>query len=247
MYRMIFFLLCFLHTAWATAVELHVAVAANFQNPLRQLKADFEKHSTHRLILTTASTGQLYAQIYNGAPFDVFFAADMQRPKRLIAEKLAEQESLYTYSQGQLVLWSAKKDFFPTTGLQWVERPFQYLAMANPKTAPYGRATKETLMNLKLWDKVHDRLVQGNSINQVFQFVQTGNAELGFIALSQYYLLTSPTGSLWHVPTSLYTPIQQGAVVLSRSQHKKAAYELFSFLRTPAIQKKIQGFGYLTP
>lgn len=223
-----------------SADELHIAVATNFSEPARQLAALFEEQSGHRSIISTGSTGKLYAHIVNGAPYDVFLAADHRRPMLLEEAGLALANSRFTYAIGRLALWSRESDYI-TTGLPDVAG-FSHLAIANPQLAPYGEAARETLQAMNMWSAVQAKLVRGESIGQTYQFVASGNARLGFIARSQ---LPTQRGSFWLVPQSMHARIEQQAVVLDATP---AAQSFVHFLRQPAAQKIIRDSGYdVTP
>jgi molybdate transport system substrate-binding protein len=230
----------------AHAGEVHVAVASNFIGPLKAIKARFEKDSAHRMVIISGSTGKLYAQIKHGAPFDLLLAADSLRPRLLEEEGLAVPGSRFTYAVGRLTLWSRDPDQINGTGAEiFQQQPFNHLAMANPKTAPYGRAALQVLRKLGVWDQVRDKVVQGENIGQTFLFVATENADLGFVALSQ----TRDTknkfkGSQWDVPKKLYDPIFQDLVLLKRARGNSSAHALVKFLRGPEAKKIIADYGY---
>ena len=228
----------------AGAAEVNVAVAANFSAPMQIIAADFERVTGHKALLSLGATGKFYAQIENGAPFDVLLAADDETPARLIAEKHAVAGSAFTYAIGRLVLWSAQHGFIDAQATALKTGRFEHLALANPKLAPYGRAAVETLAALKL-DVPPNKIVTGENIAQTFQFVASGNAELGFVALSQVWKdgkLTS--GSGWIVPTTLHAPIKQDAVLLDKGRNNAAAIALLAYLKSPAARAVIQRFGY---
>lgn len=244
----------FLATAMAMAVagtaaavraqEATVAIAANFAEPMAKLQALFEQQSGHELRLVVGSTGKLYAQITQGAPFDVLLAADRERPERLQAEGFAVADSRFTYALGRLTLWSADP------GLIEGEKAlragtFRHLAIANPKLAPYGLAAKQTLEALGLWQDLRPKVVQGENVGQTFQMVLTGNAELGLVALSYVTSERNATpGSRWDVPADLHEPIRQDAVLLQRGADNPAARAFLAFLRQPEAQAVIERFGY---
>lgn len=229
----------------AHAAEALVAVAANFVTPLQAIAASFEKDTGHKLRLSSGSSGKLYAQIRHGAPFDVFLSADSEIPARLEAEGLAVPGSRFTYATGTLVLWSPRPDFVDTQGNVLNGDGFTRLAIASPKLAPYGAAAIETLTQLKLRARLEPRFVQGESIAQTYQFVMSGNAELGFVALSQVMKdgrLTA--GSAWIVPAHHHAPIRQDAVLLGRGAQNPAAHALMDYLKQPRIKALIRGYGY---
>jgi len=224
------------------ADTVHIAVAANFTQPIKTLKTRFEDTTRHQLIISLGSTGQLYAQIKNGAPYEVFLAADTKRPQLLVEEGEAVAESLVTYAIGQLILWSPKPDFVNDTVLKTGD--FQHLAIANPKTAPYGAAAVQVLEKLGLWASLQPKIVQGENITQTYQFVVTQNAELGFVALSQYQGGKQVGGSHWLIPQAYYDPIEQGAVLLTQGTNNPAAQAFMTFLTRDEARDIIQSFGY---
>jgi molybdate transport system substrate-binding protein len=196
-------------------------------------------------MLIFGSTGKHYAQIKNGAPFDAFFAADVRRPELLEKEGVALPGSRFTYAIGKLVLWSPKTGYVDPDASILERGEFHHLAIANPKLAPYGKAAQEILQALGLWDRHSGRLVRGENIGQTFQFVDSGNAEFGFVAYSQVKHPNQPIkGSFWEVPQSLYTPIKQQAVLL---KDKEAARVFLSFVRSDEALKIIHDYGYDTP
>lgn len=225
----------------ANAGEARVAVASNFVEPAKQIAAAFEKSSGHKLTLSFGATGQFYAQIANGAPFDVLVSADMATPAKAIAEGHAVGGTSFTYAVGRIVLYSASHDV-SSGDVALRAGNFAKLAIANPATAPYGVAAKETLQSLGLTDQVSAKLVQGNNIAQTFQFVDTGNAEVGFVALSQ--VIASNKGSRWVVPQQLYAPIAQDAVLLKPGAANDAAKAFLAFLQASASRAVITSFGY---
>jgi len=217
-------LLCTLLLAVAAhADEVQVAVAANFTAPMKQIAAEFEKDTGHKAVLAFGATGKFYAQISNGAPFEVLLTADDETPVKLEKELLAAPNTRFTYAIGKLVLWSAKTGYVDGQGDILKKGDFKHLALANPKAAPYGAAAMEAMKNLGVLESIQPRIVQGENISQTHQFVATGNAELGFVALSQVFKdgkITS--GSAWIVPAKLYAPIRQDAVVLAKGRNKPA-------------------------
>lgn len=230
-----------------TQAELvRVAVAANFTDASRQLAERFQQDTGHQAIISYGSTGKLYAQILNGAPFDVFLAADEARPSLLEQQGQAVSGSRFTYARGKLVLWSRDANHFDNGPDYLTGGQFQRLAVANPRTAPYGLAAQQVLEGLDLWQPLQARLVRGESIAQTFQFVATGNAETGFVALAQVQAWPQSPGSLWDIPQSLYDPINQQAVLLSRGQDNPAAQAWLTFLASDAARAMIQQAGYDT-
>jgi molybdate transport system substrate-binding protein len=234
-----------LASAAALGDEVQVAVAANFTAPMKLIAADFEKDTGHKAVLTFGATGKFYAQITNGAPFEVFFAADDETPAKLEKEGAAVNGSRFTYATGKLVLWSAQSSVVDAQGEVLKKGDFKKLAIAAPKLAPYGAAAVETMNRLGLQVALEPKLVQGESIGQAFSFVSTGNAELGFIALSQVYEGGKiKSGSAWIVPESLHSPIRQDAVLLAKAKDSKAAAQLMAFLKTDKARAVIRSFGY---
>lgn len=230
----------------AHADEVHIAVAANFVAPMEKIASSFTQETGHKVQISSGATGKLYAQIKNGAPFALFLAADQQTPQRLENEGETIPDSRFTYAIGKLVLWSAKPGVVDAQGKVLSDGKFQHLAIANPKTAPYGAAAVETLTKLKLLEKLQPRFVVGENIAQTYQFVQTENAELGFVALSQVMVdgkLTS-AGSTWIVSSDLYNPIRQDAVALSKAKDQPAALALAKYLRSDAAKAIIKAYGY---
>ena len=229
----------------AAAIEVHVAVAANFSAPMKRIAEEFEKETGHKAVLSYGATGRFYAQITNGAPFDVFLAADDETPARLEKEGAAVAGTRFTYAVGRLVLWSAKPGAVDATGAVLRRNDFKYLAIADPKLAPYGAAAVQTLTQLSLLAAVQPKLVLGDSIGKVFSMVSTGNAELGFVSKSQVFeagLLK--TGSAWLVPAHLHSPLRQDAVLLKRAQNNLAAQQLLMYLKTPPAKAIMASFGY---
>lgn len=227
------------------ADDIHVAVAANFAKPLEKLAADFEKATGNNVLAAAGASGKLVEQMKNGAPFDVFLAADQTNPLKLEQEKLDVPGSRFTYAIGKLVLWSASPGVVDNNGVVLKTGAFQHLAIATPKTAPYGTAAQEVLEKLGLKDTLKAKIVQGDSITQTQQFVSSGNAELGFLALSQVVKDTS--GSSWQVPQDLYTPLYQDAILLKTGENNAAAKALLDYLKTDAALAVIKDYGYDLP
>ena len=232
----------------AQADEVRVAVAANFATPLKTLAAEFEKESGHTLALSAGATGKLYAQIKSGAPFDVLLSADDETPARLEKEGDGVTGSRFTYAVGRLVLWSAQANTIDAQGAVLKTGNFKHLALAAPHLAPYGAAAVQTLTQLGLLAALTPRFVQGESIGQTYSFVASGNAELGFVALSQVFENGRINrGSGWIVPASLHEALRQDAVLLSRARDKPAARALLAFLQGSKARGLIRAFGYETP
>ena len=227
------------------AGEVQVAVAANFAEPIKAIAIVLEKTTGHKLMVTLGATGKFYAQIQNGAPFDVFLSADRKTPELLEKEGLAQAGSRFTYATGKLVLWSADARLVDAKGAVLNNGSYRKIAYARPKLAPYGAAAEQVIEKLGLTSALTPKLVQGESIGQTFNFVQTGNAELGFVALSQVLEGGKlKNGSMWVIPQSLYTPIQQDAVVLKRAAGNPAALALVKLLKSPNIKDLIRSHGY---
>lgn len=229
------------------ADEIYIAAASNFTETLKQLGKQFEAQTDHKVIMAFASTGKQYAQIIHGAPFDIFFAADSKRPKLLEDQGIAIPKSRFTYAVGKLVLWSPQSDLVNADLIDKNAKilgsmKFNYLSIANPKLAPYGRASQEVLEAHKQWDDLQNRLVRGENIGQAFQFIKSANAELGFIAYSQIKRPKQAiAGSFWIPPESLYKPMNQQAVLL---KDKPAVRQFLNFLKSDEAQKIIQSYGY---
>ncbi|MDP4608482.1 MAG: molybdate ABC transporter substrate-binding protein [Burkholderiaceae bacterium] len=227
------------------AGEVRVAVAANFTAPMQRIAAAFEQDTGHRAVVAFGATGQLFAQISNGAPFDVLLSADQATAQRLEVNKLAVAGSRMTYATGQLALWSAQPGLINGSADILRTGQFDTIALANPKLAPYGVAAHEVLTHLGLTTALMPKMVEGASIGQTYQFVATGNATLGFVALSQVsHNGQVANGSVWVVPGPLHTPIAQDAVLLQRARANEAAMALMRYLRSPAARTIIQSFGY---
>lgn len=229
----------------AHADEVQVAVAANFTAPIQAIAKDFEKDTGHKLVAAYGATGQFYTQIKNGAPFEVFLAADDSTPAKLESEKETVPGSRFTYAVGTLALWSATEGYVDAKGDVLKANQYHHLSIANPKAAPYGLAATQVLDKLKLTDATKAKIVEGQNITQAFQFVSTGNAELGFVALSQIYKDGKVTsGSAWVVPAELHDPIKQDAVILNKGKDNPAAKALVDYLKGPKAAAIIKSYGY---
>jgi molybdate transport system substrate-binding protein len=229
----------------ASAATAQVAVAANFAEPIKAIGAVLEKTTGHTIRITLGSTGKLYAQIKNGAPFDVLLAADVTTPHKLEQEGLAQPGSRFTYARGKLVLWSAQAGRVDAKGQVLTAANLGNVAYANPKVAPYGDATVQAIDKLGLTSALTPKLVQGESIGQAFTFAATGNADVGFVAMAQ--VLEGgrlKSGSMWVVPQTLYSPIEQDAVVMQKAASNEAAQALMKLLKSPAIKNLIRSYGY---
>jgi molybdate transport system substrate-binding protein len=236
--------LCALLTSIAAPAEAgttHVAVAANFTEPAKEIAALFKQKTGHEAVLIFGASGAFFTQITHGAPFEVFLSADTERPKAAIDGGFAVPESLFTYAIGKLVLWSCVVDV--TDGEAALKASnFAKLSIANPVAAPYGTAAIETMQALGVYDALKPKLVQGNSIAQAFQFVDTKNAEVGFVALSQLHGVTE--GTRWEVPENLHAPIRQDAVLLKTGADDEASKAFLVFLKGPEATAIIAQFGY---
>ncbi|AXS79957.1 molybdate ABC transporter substrate-binding protein [Dechloromonas sp. HYN0024] len=229
--------------AWAD--EVQVAVAANFTAPMQQIAAQFEKDTGHKATLAFGATGKFYAQIANGAPFDIFLSADDETPARLEKEGQAVAGSRFTYAIGRLALWSAQTDKVDDKGEVLKRADIAHLALANPKTAPYGAAAIEVMQKKGLLLALQPKFVLGENISQAYQFVASGNAEIGFVALSQIWKDGKLTGgSAWIVPASLHEPIRQDAIRLNQGRDKPAASALLTYLKSEKARVIIRSYGY---
>lgn len=245
MNKLLIALLSTLAIGQVLADEVQVAVAANFTAPIDEIGKAFNKATGHQLKVSTGASGKFYAQIKNGAPFQVFLSADEEKPAQLEKDGLAVQGSRFTYAIGKLVLWSADPAVVDAKGQVLVKNQFNKLAIANPKTAPYGEAAMETLGALKLKSLLEPKMVMGENISQTYQFVATGNAEIGFVALSQVTKDNKiASGSAWVVPEKLYSPIRQDAVLLVNGKDSAAARQLLIFLKGAEATKVIKSYGY---
>jgi molybdate transport system substrate-binding protein len=233
----------YLLSSSAYAATTNVAVAANFTEPAQEIAQLFENKTGHKVLLSFGATGQFYTQIVQAAPFEVFLSADQSTPKRLVDEGLAVTDSLFTYAVGKLVLFSANAN--TVIGEQTLrDGKFNKIAIADPVTAPYGTAAVEAMKALNVYGALVGKIVQGSNISQTFQFVDTGNAELGFVALSQ--VVTTKGGSKWIVPPNLYSPILQDAVLLRGRTDNEAAKAFLAFLKGAEAAAVMERFGYGT-
>lgn len=230
---------------FSLAGDINVAVAGNFFKPLKVLIAKFELQTGHRVLVSVGSTGKLYAQINNGAPFDLFLAADQTRPSKLIQQNLAVQNSQFTYAKGKLVLWSSESNLIDAQGDRLLSADLIHLAIANPDIAPYGEQAVQVLKNLNIYQKLSPKLVLGQNVGQVFQYVSSGNIKQGIIPLSQVTINGKiNSGSAWIIPSSLYHPIQQDAVLLNKGKNNAIAKSFLNYLKTPEALEIISSFGY---
>lgn len=235
-------------TTTLLADEMYVAVAANFAKPMEKITADFAKATGHKAIIVSGSSGKLLEQVRNGAPFEIFLSADQGKPQRVEEEKLGVSGSRFTYAIGKLVLWSAQQGVVDGQGAVLKTGNFAHLAISSPDTAPYGKAAMEAMTKLGVLETLQPKIVQGESIAQAKAFVSSGNAELGFVALSQ---VTRDgkigEGSVWLVPPSLYSPMKQDAILLKTGENSAAAKALMDYLQSAEAKAVIGSFGYGMP
>ncbi len=238
-------LIAALFTGAAHAETISVAVASNFTAPMQKIAAQFEKDTGHKAELSFGATGKFYAQISNGAPFGILLAADDKTPAKIAQEGKGDPASRFTYSIGKLVLWSKQDGYVDANGEVLKTGKFQHIAIANPKLAPYGLAAEQTLTKLNLLDAVKPKFVQGENIGQTYQFAATGNAELGFVALSQVMEDGKiKAGSAWVVPAEMHEPIRQDAIVLNNAKDNVAAKALMDYLKGDKARAIISAYGY---
>ena len=235
----------FVVAANAQAAEIKVAVASNLANTLKEIAVEFQRDTGHQLAITPGATGKFYAQISHGAPFDVFLSADDETPRKLAQEGKAIAASQFTYALGRLALWSPSPDLVDKNADILKTDKFKYIAIANAKVAPYGQAAVQTMQKLGVLSKIEPRVVQGESIAQTFQFVSTGNAQLGFVALSQIFENGKiKTGSAWIVPEEMHEQLKQDAVVLQSCKNTSACQALMDYLKSEKIKKMMSSYGY---
>ena len=232
-------------TSAVQAAEVHVAVAANFTAPMKRIAEAFEKDTGHKMVVSYGATGKFYAQITNGAPFDVFLSADDETPAKLEKDGFAVSGSRMTYATGRLVLWSAKPGLIDDKASVLMRNDFNRLAIAAPKVAPYGAAAVETLNKIGLLPLLQTKLVMGESIGQTFNMVSSGNADLGFVAMSQVFESDKlKSGSAWVVPANFHSPLRQDAVLLARARSNPAALQFLTFLKSAQARVIMTLFGY---
>lgn len=214
---------------------------------MKKIAVRFQKETAHQVNLSFGSSGKFFAQISNDAPYDIFFSADQQKPKALESSKLSVPDSRFTYAIGSLALWSADSNLIDNKGEILKSENFNKLAIANPKLAPYGVAAIQALKKLKLYKPLSSKLVQGENIAQTYQFVATGNAQLGLVALSQIMQKAEVIkGSAWPIPASMHKPIRQDALLLKQAKDKPAAKRFLKFFQKQAIKEIISSYGYKT-
>lgn len=234
-----------LWAAQAQAAEVSVAVAANFTAPMKKIAAEFEKDTGHKAELSFGATGKFYAQIANGAPFGILLAADDTTPEKIAREGKGVADSRFTYAVGTLVLWSPRAGYVDGKGEVLKTGDYQHISIANPKLAPYGTAAMEVLGKLGLTAQVQPKIVMGENIAQTYQFAASGNAQLGFVALSQVMENGRiREGSAWQVPASMHEPIRQDAIVLNPAKDNEAALALMKYLRGDKAREIIRSYGY---
>lgn len=248
MKAILFFVVMLLTNSTVVADEVLVAVASNFIKPMEAISKQFTEATGHKIRLSFGSSGKLMAQIQHGAPFDLFLSADKDKVAHLLENDLAIKGSEFIYAQGRLVLWSTKQNFVDESGDILKSNSFRHLAMADAKLAPYGKAAEQVIQTLDLSKKIMGRVVKGENISQTYQFVRTGNAELGFVALSQMQQHTDLLkGSTWLIPSDYHQAINQYAVTLNRAKSNSAAIELSHFLQQKNTLVLIHSFGYDLP
>lgn len=227
------------------AGELLVATASNFAIVLKQLIADFEARTTEDVSLVMSSSGKIYAQIVQGAPYDIFLSADTDKPERLERAGLVVPKSRFTYARGSLVLWSGNPTLLSNSPQSLIDAEFNKIALANAKLAPYGQAAEEVLSALGLSDSTQHKWVRGDNVAQVYQFIESGNAELGFVAKSQILQEGRlKKGSVWYIPSSFYSAIEQDAVILKQSKNPALAAQFMAFLASDHAKQIIMNYGY---
>ena len=230
------------------AAEVKIAVASNFAQPMKDIAAEFEKDTGHKLSVTQGATGKFYAQITNGAPFEVFLSADDETPAKLVKEGKAVSGTQFTYAVGRLVLWSPDEKLVDQGGAILKTDRFKFIAIANAKVAPYGRAAVQTMQKLGVLSAIEPRVVQGESIAQTHQFVTTGNAQLGFVALSQVWENSRiKSGSGWIIPEEIHEQLRQDIVLLNPGKDSSAATALVSYVKSEKAKKIIERYGYKLP
>lgn len=246
----LFLLVFFLSASTAHAQSLRIAAASDLQFALADLAAQYEKQSAAKLSITFGSSGNFFAQIQNDAPFDLFFSADIAYPQKLIEGGLAEADSRYTYAFGRIVLWVPSDSPLTPAQMQWstlLDERFQKIAIANPEHAPYGRAAVAALQKAGLYEQVKSKLVYGENISQAAQFVQSGSAQAGILAMSLTFAPAMKSGKTWEIPRDFYPPLEQAVVLLKSSSNKPAALAFLAFLRTEPARATLARYGFALP
>ena len=228
------------------ADDISVAVAANFSEPFKEIISQYEKQSSHKVKASYGSSGGFYTQITNGAPFQIFLSADSTRPEKLVTEQAAVKGTDFIYAKGKLALWSADAKKVDSAGKVLTNSAqYTHLSIANPSTAPYGAAAVQTLQKLGLYESIKSKIVTADNIGQAYQFTVSGNAEIGFVALSQIYKDGKvSSGSAWIVPSSYYSAIEQKAVLLNQGANSKAVQDFYQFLKSNTAKQIIKKYGY---
>jgi len=230
------------------AAEVKVAVAANFVQPMKEIAVEFEKETGHKVALSQGATGKFYAQIANGAPFEVLLSADDETPGKLVKEGKAVADTQFTYAIGRLALWSPDASLVDQGGGVLKTGKFKFVSIANARVAPYGRAAVQTMQKLGVLTALESRVVQGESITQTHQFVSSGNAQLGFVALSQVWESGKlKSGSVWIVPAEMHEQLRQDVVFLNPGKASTAAAALIAYLKSDKATKIIERYGYQLP
>jgi len=243
--RMLCILLLSLISPFSLAGQLSVAVAGNFYKALQMISAQYQEQTGDQILLSVGATGKLYAQISNGAPFEILLAADKASPGKLVEQGLAVQGSQFTYAKGKLLLWSGDPGLVDSAGEILKSPQIVHLAIANPKTAPYGAAAIDVLKNLGVYQQLKDKIVEGQSVGQSFQQISSGAVSLGIIALSQVVVDNKiASGSGWIIPATLYQPIEQDAVLLNKGTTNPIAKDFLRYLQTAECKEIIRSFGY---
>lgn len=244
------FVFAFLATIPVAAQQLRIAAAADLQFALNDLAAQYERQTGVKVLVTYGSSGNFYAQIENGAPFDIFFSADISYPQKLVDKGLAARESLYSYAFGRIVLWVPGDSPLDPAKFQWktlLDPRVQKIAIGNPEHAPYGRAAVAAMQKAGIYEQVSSKLVMGENISQAAQFVQSGNAQAGIVALSLAVSPAMKEGKFWEIPRNLYPPLEQGVVVLNRSTEQSAARAFLAYLKTNEAETTLIRYGFYKP
>lgn len=244
------FVFAFLATIPVAAQQLRIAAAADLQFALNDLAAQYERQTGVKVLVTYGSSGNFFAQIENGAPFDIFFSADISYPQKLVDKGLAARESLYSYAFGRIVLWVPGDSPLDPAKFQWktlLDPRVQKIAIGNPEHAPYGRAAVAAMQKAGIYEQVSSKLVMGENISQAAQFVQSGNAQAGIVALSLAVSPAMKDGKRWEIPEDLYPPLEQAVVLLNSSQQKNVALAFLAFLKTDEARATLRRYGFTLP